>query len=354
MVTPPAPAQSVAPAAPALWLAPPLTVTPRCSSAPLLPATAFALRPASPDDAGTAAPTRGDRSLGRQLATEAPAQEEASGLGAEALRPRLLLWLRRPMQMAEEAAPRYDACCKLLKKSLLVPPRPHHVRCHRFPRPKLLASRPRLRTPLVLAICRPHRPTTAPSSLSRVEHQDQDQVVASPSPGLASPDRDRLQSPRPTIAPPSPSPGPATTAVFRPRLHDLLLARSRCLNAGAEDFIVKPLQSKDVQRLWNCSTATTRPRKGAVRCEAVVAKRNYKPLVLPPSSGVTAGATSPSGRRANLTEVAMVLQSSSLELSQYLPVLLKLVVLVYAVLCLGELLHRWSSGGRCSLSLWCA
>jgi len=39
------------------------------------------------------------------------------------------------------------------------------------------------------------------------------------------------------------------------------------------------------------------------------------------------------------------------ELSQYLPLLLKLVVVVYAVLCLGELLHRWSSGGRCSLSL---
>jgi len=42
------------------------------------------------------------------------------------------------------------------------------------------------------------------------------------------------------------------------------------------------------------------------------------------------------------------------ELSQYLPLLLKLVVLAYAVLCLAELLHRWSSGGRCSLSLWCA
>jgi len=38
-------------------------------------------------------------------------------------------------------------------------------------------------------------------------------------------------------------------------------------------------------------------------------------------------------------------------LSQYLPLLLKLVVVVYAVLCLGELLHRWSSGSRCSLSL---
>ncbi|KAG0525918.1 hypothetical protein BDA96_06G099400 [Sorghum bicolor] len=113
---------------------------------------------------------------------------------------------------------------------------------------------------------------------------------------------------------------------------------SRCLNAGAEDYIVKPLQSKDVQRLRNCSTAA-----------AVVAKRNNNkpPLVLPPSS--SAAATSPSsGRRA-----AMVLHSSSVELSQYLPLLLKLVVLLCAVLCLGELLHRWSSScGRCSLSPW--
>jgi hypothetical protein len=53
-----------------------------------------------------------DRSLGRQLPIEAIAQGEASGPGAEALWPQLLLWLRRPMQMAEEAAPRYDACCK--------------------------------------------------------------------------------------------------------------------------------------------------------------------------------------------------------------------------------------------------
>jgi two-component response regulator (ARR-A family) len=160
---------------------------------------------------------------------------------------------------------------------------------------------------------------------------------------------------------------------------------------------VKPLQSKDVQRLRNCSTtAAARPSsKGAAApCEAdAVAKRNSNkpPLVLPPSSA--AAATSPSsGRRANLAGVAMVrttsarrpprhsrslgwlphfsdvywvfvflsaarqvLHSSSVELSQYLPLLLKLVVLAYAVLCLGELLNRWSSsGGRCSLSPWCA
>jgi two-component response regulator (ARR-A family) len=87
----------------------------------------------------------------------------------------------------------------------------------------------------------------------------------------------------------------------------LLLARSRCLNAGAEDFIVKPLQSKDVQRLRNCSTAARPSSKGgAAPCEAAaVAKRNNKPpLVLPPSA--VACATSPSGRRANLAGVAMV------------------------------------------------
>nr|ACG45056.1 RR1 - Corn type-A response regulator [Zea mays] len=123
---------------------------------------------------------------------------------------------------------------------------------------------------------------------------------------------------------------------------------SRCLSAGAEDFIVKPLQSKDVQRLRNCSAAA-RPSKGATQCEAaVVAKRNHKPH--PAAAG--AGAASPSGRRASLAGVAMVLHSSGVE---YLPLLLKLVVLAYAALCLGELLHRWaSSDGRCSLSPWCA
>ena len=55
--------------------------------------------------------------------------------------------------------------------------------------------------------------------------------------------------------------------------------------------------------------------------------------------------------RLSLFLLCQVLHSLSVELSQYLPLLLKLVVVVYAVLCLGELLHRWSSGGRCSLSL---
>ena len=113
---------------------------------------------------------------------------------------------------------------------------------------------------------------------------------------------------------------------------------------------MKPLQSKDVQRLRNCSAA--RPSKASSPpCERDAAAAKRKPLPAPPPSA----AASPSGRRASFAGgVAMVLRSSRVELSQHLPLLLKLVVLAYATLCVGELLHRWSSRGGCSLALWCA
>ncbi|KAL5215936.1 hypothetical protein ABZP36_007337 [Zizania latifolia] len=120
---------------------------------------------------------------------------------------------------------------------------------------------------------------------------------------------------------------------------------SRCLNAGAEDFIVKPLQSKDVQRLRNCSSSST-------QCKG---ESDGK---LPPSDHVVVDAAAvaasppPSRRRAHFAGVAMVLHTSSVELSQYFPFLFKFILLVYAILCLGELLHRWSNG--CFLSQWCA
>ncbi|CAN6235103.1 unnamed protein product [Urochloa humidicola] len=122
---------------------------------------------------------------------------------------------------------------------------------------------------------------------------------------------------------------------------------NRCLNAGAEDFIVKPLQKKDVQRLRTCCAA--RP-KGPSPCEAL-SKRTPPPP--PPSDhlAAAAAAASASGRPGQFTGVAMVLRSSRVELSQYVPLLFKLVLMVYAVLCLGELLQRWSSGGGRSLSL---
>jgi two-component response regulator ARR-A family len=47
-----------------------------------------------------------------------------------------------------------------------------------------------------------------------------------------------------------------------------------------------------------------------------------------------------------------VLHASSIELSHYFQFLLKFVLLAYAVLCLTELLHRWSNGSV--LSLWSA
>ncbi|CAN6241649.1 unnamed protein product [Urochloa humidicola] len=121
---------------------------------------------------------------------------------------------------------------------------------------------------------------------------------------------------------------------------------SRCLSAGAEDYIVKPLQSKDVQRLRSCCAART---KTSAPCDAV-SKRPPPP----PSDHLAAAAANAalaSGRPGHFTGVAMVLRSSRAELSHYLPLLFKLVLMVYAVLCLGEFLHRWSSGGGRSLSL---
>jgi two-component response regulator (ARR-A family) len=48
-----------------------------------------------------------------------------------------------------------------------------------------------------------------------------------------------------------------------------------------------------------------------------------------------------------------VLNASSIEVSHYLQFLFKFVLLAYAVLCLSELLHRWSNNGSV-LSLWSA
>ena len=49
---------------------------------------------------------------------------------------------------------------------------------------------------------------------------------------------------------------------------------------------------------------------------------------------------------------SQVLNASSIEVSHYLQFLFKFVLLAYAVLCLSELLHRWSNGSV--LSLWSA
>jgi len=73
------------------------------------------------------------------------------------------------------------------------------------------------------------------------------------------------------------------------------------LNAGAEDFIVKPLQSKDVQRLRSCSTA--RSNKGSAPREAVAKRTTPMP---PPSDQHHAAAASASVRRGHFAGVAMV------------------------------------------------
>lgn len=112
-----------------------------------------------------------------------------------------------------------------------------------------------------------------------------------------------------------------------------------CLKAGAEDYIVKPLRSKDVPRLMSCSNV--KPKD--TLCNTVSKKKL-------PADHIVVDGTPSSGRRAHLTEIAMILHSSSAGLSHYFPFLFKIILLVYAILCLGELLHRWSNG--CFLSLW--
>ncbi|KAI5015085.1 two-component response regulator ORR1-like [Hordeum vulgare subsp. vulgare] len=110
---------------------------------------------------------------------------------------------------------------------------------------------------------------------------------------------------------------------------------SRCLKAGAEDYIVKPLQSKDVPRLRSCSNA--KPKEPP--CITVSKNADHMAAV---------DGTTSLRRRAHLTDIAMVLHSSSAGLSHYFPFLFKFILLVYAILCVGELLHRWSNG--CFLS----
>lgn len=108
---------------------------------------------------------------------------------------------------------------------------------------------------------------------------------------------------------------------------------SRCLTAGAEAFFVKPLRTKDVQRLRSCSAVM--PANAADRSSS---KRNNAP----PKKAAS---------EQRLAELAMALKaSSSIELSRYMQFLFKFILLAYAVLCLAELLHRWSNG--CFISLW--
>ncbi|KAM0874878.1 hypothetical protein ACQ4PT_037157 [Festuca glaucescens] len=118
---------------------------------------------------------------------------------------------------------------------------------------------------------------------------------------------------------------------------------SRCLTAGAEDYIVKPLRKKDVQRLRNCSAArpATKDAVAADDRRRSSVKRNDDAPAPPPRQD-TAANKATSGK---LPGSAM---ASTVDLSHYLQFLFKFILLAYALLCLTELLHRWSNG--CFLS----
>ncbi|KAK1617561.1 hypothetical protein QYE76_023078 [Lolium multiflorum] len=124
---------------------------------------------------------------------------------------------------------------------------------------------------------------------------------------------------------------------------------SRCLTAGAEDYIVKPLRKKDVQRLRNCSAARPAATKDAVAADdrrRSSVKKNDAPA--PPPRLDTAAKKAISEQRPRRLAGAGLAMASTVDLSHYLQFLFKFILLAYAVLCLTELLHRWSNG--CFLS----
>uniref|UniRef100_J3LDV5 Response regulatory domain-containing protein n=1 Tax=Oryza brachyantha TaxID=4533 RepID=J3LDV5_ORYBR len=118
---------------------------------------------------------------------------------------------------------------------------------------------------------------------------------------------------------------------------------SRCLTAGAEDFILKPLKINDVQRLRKCSGV--RP-KGSAAAAAVAAADDDRCNTLSSSSTTTRK------KMASDHTAKKVMNASSFEVSHYFQIIFKFILLAYAVLCLSHLLHRWSNGSL--LSLWCA
>ncbi|BAS79231.1 two-component response regulator ORR2 [Oryza sativa Japonica Group] len=124
---------------------------------------------------------------------------------------------------------------------------------------------------------------------------------------------------------------------------------SRCLTAGAEDFILKPLKMNDVQRLRKCS--------GATRPKSAVAGDDDRCCNTAKKAAAAAAATpeqqQQQQRSSHLAGLAMVMNASSFEVSHYFQLIFKLILLAYAVLCLSQLLHRWSNGSSL-LSLWCA
>ncbi|KAG8071062.1 hypothetical protein GUJ93_ZPchr0006g44580 [Zizania palustris] len=124
---------------------------------------------------------------------------------------------------------------------------------------------------------------------------------------------------------------------------------SRCLTAGAEDFILKPLKINDVQRLRECSCA--RP-KAAVTTDSdgtVSSSSSRKKL---PSENTAKKVATSEQKTSPLAGLAMVINASSFEVSHYFQLLFKFILIAYAVLCLSQLLHTWSNGSF--LSLWCA
>ncbi|XP_078172580.1 two-component response regulator ORR2-like isoform X1 [Carex rostrata] len=104
---------------------------------------------------------------------------------------------------------------------------------------------------------------------------------------------------------------------------------SRCKADGAEDFILKPLQTNDVQKLRNYANRSAKPSK----LKSGTKRKMTNQLELASAMNITEW-------KPHLSRVVMVLKSSRLDISPYFPLACKVVVLFYAMLCLNQLLHR--------------
>lgn len=100
-----------------------------------------------------------------------------------------------------------------------------------------------------------------------------------------------------------------------------------------------------MQRLRNYYNAKPRDAGAGARHESLSRRRL-------PSDHHIAAKKAASQQRSHLTGLAMVLNASSIGLPHYFQFLFKFFLLAYAILCLGELFHRWSNGSF--LSLWYA
>ncbi|KAJ3675312.1 hypothetical protein LUZ60_004354 [Juncus effusus] len=103
---------------------------------------------------------------------------------------------------------------------------------------------------------------------------------------------------------------------------------SRCRADGAEDFLLKPLKTNDVQRIRNYANKPSISSK----IKSSTKKRNPSQLALSQETNILE-------KKLHFARFAMVLKRSNFEITPYFSLVCKLVLLAYALLCLSHLLR---------------